>query len=224
MSQTVIITIAAAGTDTGPFNIYSNTDAYVTAFASGIAKASLLAGYTSSAVPDAATSVRVKSNNDTCTNYVDMVITGSTTTTTSTTTTIAPNCTFGSGLAEVYSILTSTSGSVTVVANIKKNNSSGSVTYVTVPYSTNTANAFLGGTTWNATDSLEIILTDTVGSNPMNVSSVVIFPNGSAALNPTSISGNLTSSVTLTFNGDSSGWGLGSTNMFFFNLTFTAVP
>jgi hypothetical protein len=223
MPQTVIITIAAAGTDTGPFNIYSNADAYVTAFASGIAKSALLAGYTSSAVPDAATSVRVKSNNDTCTNYVDMAITGTTTTTTSTTTTIAPNCTFGSGLAQVYSILTSTSGSVTVVANIKKNNSSGSVTYVTVPYSTNTANAFLGGTTWNATDSLEIILTETVSSNPINVTSPLIFPNGSAALAPTSISGNLSPTVTLTFNGDSSGWGLGSTNMFFFNLTFSAT-
>lgn len=218
MPQTVIITIAAAGSDTGPFNIYSDVDAYVTAFASGIAKASLLAGYTSSAVPDAATSVRVKSNNDTCTNYVDMAITGSTTTTT----TIAPNCTFGSGLAEVYSILTSANGSVTVVANIKKNNDSGSVTYVTVPYSTNTANAFLGGTTWNATDSLEIILTETVSSNPINVTSPLIFPNGSAALAPTSISGNLSPTVTLTFNGDSSGWGL-ATNMFFFNLTFSAT-
>jgi hypothetical protein len=98
MSQTVIITIAAAGTDTGPFNIYSNTDAYVTAFASGIAKASLLAGYTSSAVPDAATSVRVKSNNDTCTNYVDIPLvepttsttTSTTSTPTTTTTTTAP--------------------------------------------------------------------------------------------------------------------------------------
>ena len=211
MSKTVIITIATAGTDTGPFNIYSNADSYVTPFASGISKASLLGGYTSTVVPDAATSVRVKSDSVGCTNYVDMVITNPN----------PPDCTYGTGLAQVYSILTSTSGSVTVVANIKKNNSSGSVTYVTVPYSTNTANAFLGGTTWNATDSLEIILTDTVGSNPMNVSNIFLFPNGSAAIEPTSISGNLTSSVTLTF---SSGWGLGSTNMFFFNLTFTAIP
>jgi len=74
MSQTVIITIAAAGTDTGPFNLFSDADAYVTAFATGIAKLDLLAGYTSTVVPDAATIVRVKSNNANCTNYVDMEI------------------------------------------------------------------------------------------------------------------------------------------------------
>lgn len=78
MSQTVIITIAAAGTDTGPFDIYSNADTYTTAFATGIAKSVLLAGYTSSAVPDLATIVRVKSNSVGCTNYVDMTITSPT--------------------------------------------------------------------------------------------------------------------------------------------------
>lgn len=75
MSQTVEITIAAAGTDTGPFNLFSNADTYTTAFATGIAKSALLTGYTSSAVPDAATIVRVKSNSVGCTNYVDMTIT-----------------------------------------------------------------------------------------------------------------------------------------------------
>lgn len=78
MSQTVEITIAAAGTDTGPFNIFSNLD-YVTPFATGVLKADLLAGYISTVVPDAATSVRVKSNSVGCTNYVDMEITGATT-------------------------------------------------------------------------------------------------------------------------------------------------
>jgi len=75
MSQTVEITIAAAGADTGPFNLFSNADAYVTAFATGIAKSALLAGYTSTVVPDAATIVRVKSNSANCTNSVDMTIT-----------------------------------------------------------------------------------------------------------------------------------------------------
>ena len=73
MSQTVTITIAAAGTDTGPFNIYSNLD-YVTPINTGVLKSELLSGYVSSVVPDAATSVRVKSNNVNCTNYVDMTI------------------------------------------------------------------------------------------------------------------------------------------------------
>jgi hypothetical protein len=75
MSQTVKITIAAAGTDTGPFNLFSNADSYANAFETGVLKANLLAGYTSSAVPDAATVVRVKSNSVGCTNYVDMTIT-----------------------------------------------------------------------------------------------------------------------------------------------------
>ncbi len=75
MSQTVTITIAAAGTDTGPFNLFSDADSYTSAFATGIAKSTLLVGYTSSVVPDAATIIRVKSNNANCTNYVDMTIT-----------------------------------------------------------------------------------------------------------------------------------------------------
>lgn len=75
MSQTVEITIAAAGTDTGPFNLFSDADTYTTAFATGVLKSELLAGYTSSVVPDAATIVRVKSNSANCTNYVDMTIT-----------------------------------------------------------------------------------------------------------------------------------------------------
>ena len=74
MSQTVEITIAAAGADTGPFNIYSNLD-YVTPINTGVLKSELLSGYVSSVVPDAATSVRVKSNSVGCTNYVDMTIT-----------------------------------------------------------------------------------------------------------------------------------------------------
>lgn len=86
MSQTIKITIAAAGTDTGPFNLFSDADAYVTAFATGIAKSSLLAGYTSTVVPDAATIVRVKSNSVGCTNYVDMEITS------------APSCTCRQGI------------------------------------------------------------------------------------------------------------------------------
>ena len=72
MSFSATITLAAAGTDTGPFNLYSNTDGFTNPFASSISKSSLLAGYVSSAVPDLTVTVRVKSNNLLCTNYVDM--------------------------------------------------------------------------------------------------------------------------------------------------------
>jgi hypothetical protein len=95
--MTVLITLTTAGADAGPFNLYSDTDGYLTAFASGISKATLLGGYLSSAVPDGTTSIRIVSTGI-CTNYIYIPVEGITTTTTSssstsstsTTTTIAP--------------------------------------------------------------------------------------------------------------------------------------
>lgn len=207
MSQTVIITIAAAGTDTGPFNIFSNLD-YVTPFATGIAKSALLAGYTSTVVPDGATSVRVKSNSASCTNYVDMSITGGPT----------AQCSFAGGLTEIYSLLTN-NGQKTVVAIMRKNNGS-NITATTVAYNS-TGRAFLSGTAWTDSDTLEIILNDTVSGQPMTIVNPTLFPNGSVAFSPSNIAGQGTSMVTLTFNGDGSGWGLGR-SMFWFNFTFSA--
>lgn len=80
--MTVLITLSIAGADSGPFNLYSNVDGYVTAFESGVSKASLLAGYASSVVPDFTTTIRVLSTGA-CTNYVDIVVEEITTTTTS---------------------------------------------------------------------------------------------------------------------------------------------
>ena len=60
------------------------------------------------------------------------------------------------------------------------------------------------------------------GSTNINVgSSPTIFPNGSAALSYTSLTGQNSHSINVVFNGDASGWGVGG-NMFWFNLTFTA--
>jgi hypothetical protein len=97
--MTVLITLTSAGADAGPFDLYSDTDGYLTPFATGILKATLLGGYTSSAVPDGTTSIRIVSTG-TCTNYIYVSVEGTTTTTTSTsstsstttttTTTIAP--------------------------------------------------------------------------------------------------------------------------------------
>jgi hypothetical protein len=93
--MTVLITLTVAGADSGPFNLFSNLDGYTSAFAVGISKAALLAGYSSSVVPDGTTIVRVMSIGD-CTNYIDIVLSSTTTTTTTsnistttTTTTIA---------------------------------------------------------------------------------------------------------------------------------------
>lgn len=82
----VLITLTTAGADAGPFNLYSDTDGFVTAFASGISKATLLGGYLSSAVPDGTTSIRIVSTG-TCTNYIYVSVEGTTTTTTSTSST-----------------------------------------------------------------------------------------------------------------------------------------
>ena len=97
--MTVLITLTSAGADAGPFNLYSDTDGYLTPFATGILKATLLGGYTSSAVPNGTTSIRIVSTG-TCTNFIYVSVEGTTTTTTSTsstsstttttTTTIAP--------------------------------------------------------------------------------------------------------------------------------------
>jgi len=65
----LIITLTTAGTDTGPFNIYSNVDNYLSAFDTDIDKATLLAGFATSNVPDGTVEIRVKSVNDLCNNY-----------------------------------------------------------------------------------------------------------------------------------------------------------
>lgn len=79
--MTVLITLTTAGTDSGPFDLYSNLDGYTAAFETGVSKATLLAGYASSLVPDYTNTIRIKSNNELCTNYVSVHV-GTTTTTT----------------------------------------------------------------------------------------------------------------------------------------------
>jgi len=80
--MTVLITLTTAGTDSGPFDLYSNLDGYISAFESGVDKTLLLAGYPSALVPDFTTTIRVRSNNPFCTNYVEIPVEQPTTTTT----------------------------------------------------------------------------------------------------------------------------------------------
>lgn len=94
--MTVYIQLTTAGTNTGPFNLFSNVDGFTTAFESGVAKSALVAGYTSALVPNGTTTIRVQSVGA-CTNYIDIVIDATTTTTTTstgptttTTTTVTP--------------------------------------------------------------------------------------------------------------------------------------
>jgi hypothetical protein len=101
MAMTVLITLTTAGIDSGPFNLYSDVDGYVSAFATGIGRATLLVGYSSAAVPDGTTIIRVSSSGN-CTNYIDLAVVATTTTTTTgltTTTTTFTTTTTTTGIA-----------------------------------------------------------------------------------------------------------------------------
>jgi hypothetical protein len=83
--MTVFITLTTAGTDSGPFNLYSDLDGFVTPFEVGVSKMDLQAGYSSGVVPDFTSVIRVLSTAQYCVNYVDIILTEPTTTTTTTT-------------------------------------------------------------------------------------------------------------------------------------------
>jgi len=76
----VLITLNTAGSDTGPFNLYSNVDGFTSAFETSVDKADLIAGYVSSVVPDGTTTIRVMSASI-CTSYSDFPVLTTTTTT-----------------------------------------------------------------------------------------------------------------------------------------------
>ena len=85
--MTVSITLTTAGSDTGPFNLYSNVDGYISAFQTDIARSILVAGLTTGTVPDGTTEILVQSTG-VCQRDLYLVIDGapSTTTTTSSST------------------------------------------------------------------------------------------------------------------------------------------
>ncbi len=87
--MTVLITLTTAGADSGPFDLYSNLDGYISAFESSVPKSSLVAGYSSTVVPDGTTTIRIKSVGI-CINYIDIILE----TTTTTTTTLLPLSSF----------------------------------------------------------------------------------------------------------------------------------
>ena len=78
----VFITLTSAGADSGPFNLYSNVDGFISAFATGVSRTALLAGY-SVIAPAGTTIVRIMSNG-VCTNFIDVTVSVTTTTTTTT--------------------------------------------------------------------------------------------------------------------------------------------
>jgi hypothetical protein len=88
--MTVLITLTEIGIDAGPFDLYSNVDDYTDPFAESIDAIVLGGGYTSDAVPDLTTNIKVISTG-TCTNSIDVPVVPAFQTTT-TTTTLPPPC------------------------------------------------------------------------------------------------------------------------------------
>jgi hypothetical protein len=78
-----IILLTTAGTDTGPFSIYTNSDGFTTPVETNVPKSSLTTppGHLVT-IPNDATIVRVCSNNPVCTNCIDLAVPAGTTTTT----------------------------------------------------------------------------------------------------------------------------------------------
>lgn len=68
----VLLTLTTAGSDTGPFNLYSNLDGFITPFETGIYKSVLESGYLTE-VPDGASIVRLTSTGD-CVNSIDITL------------------------------------------------------------------------------------------------------------------------------------------------------
>jgi len=130
--------------------------------------------------------------------------------------TIQPNydCTFGTGLAEIYSTLIN-NGQITVEASIKKNNSL--ITVTTVPYGSS-GKSFLNGTTFATTDILTIVLKNYF-SLSMYANNPFLFADGGPAMSPTSVSGEGTDTVTITYDSVWSGQTIKS-----FSFSFSANP
>lgn len=92
MALTVFISLTTAGTDVGPFDLYSDVDGYASSFETGISKAALVSGYLSTSVPYGTSIIKVQSYGK-CTNDILLTISGTTTTTTSTSSTTSTTST-----------------------------------------------------------------------------------------------------------------------------------
>src|SRR6478736_8102878 len=70
--MTVLITLTLAESDTTLFDLYSNIDGFTIPFETNVSKTSLVAGYSSSLVPDYASTIRIQCK-DRCSNYIDVL-------------------------------------------------------------------------------------------------------------------------------------------------------
>lgn len=109
--MTALITLTIAGSDTGPFDLYSNINGYTVPFETNVSKTSLLAGYISALVPNDTGIIRVDSTGA-CNNFVDLQVLTTSPPTSSTTTTALPTT---STTTTILSSSTTTTQYTTVV-------------------------------------------------------------------------------------------------------------
>lgn len=82
----VFIKLTDAGSSTGPFSLYSNTNGFIVPFETSVPKSLLLDGYLTTA-PDGTIIIKIKSEDPLCGSELYINISTTTTTTTSSTTT-----------------------------------------------------------------------------------------------------------------------------------------
>jgi hypothetical protein len=193
-TKNVLITLTTAGANVGPFNLFSDVDGYTSPFITGISKASLVAGYTSTLTPIAATVLRVKSNG-VCLNYIDLSITGTTTTnlTTTTTTTTSTTTTTAAPTTMTVSIFNSTASALANFTVQWNTGNCAGLTNITLPASSTT-----GGSTNLAVvgTANTVVLTDNFISNTISITDVRDNVTG-ISIPYTIYSGNGTNYVTL---------------------------
>ena len=103
--MTIFITLSLAGIDSGPFDLYSNTDGFTTAFDTNVSRSNLLVGYETTA-PDGTINVRLDDLNALCTPSTTDIYTCA-----------IPNCDFsGEIICNVTTTTTSTSSSTTTTS------------------------------------------------------------------------------------------------------------
>jgi len=114
--MTILITLTLAGSDTGPFNLYSNVDGYTTAFETGVSRAALVAGYTSILVPDGTTEILVRSTG-VCQRDLYLSVAGAPATTTSTTSTSSTSTTSTTTTSAPFSCITGDRNAIATCSN-----------------------------------------------------------------------------------------------------------
>jgi hypothetical protein len=174
MAFSAVITLTTAGADTGPFNLYTNIDGFVTPFETGVGKAALEAGYLSSLIPDGTSIVRVKSTSLFCTNYINLALPTTTTTTTTSTSTSTSTTTTTTTTAIPETVSIDACGS-------QQADPSGNIViyvYASVPVAT----TLTVGVTWTSSDTSTVSGTVTIlAGETCGTTTLVVDPNETGA-------------------------------------------